>query len=218
MNGESPATTPPAQVSFAPGTRFRFASENYSVIQQIAADMTGEPFDTTLRSLVGEPLGLTRTGAYQTLPPNRRATAATGHDETGAPLPGGWRVYPEVAASGIWTTPREYAVFLTEVLRAMAGKSSKLLNPETAKLLRQSVARDDDSEQTMGFGIYERNDVPFLFRGGNTAGYYCHLDADWEQGNAIIVFANGNLCWRLANEVRDAVGRAEGFRGFVSER
>jgi CubicO group peptidase (beta-lactamase class C family) len=216
LKGEKPATTPPASVTGIPGKTFTLAAENYTVLQQVAADITGEPFDSVLRSEVFAPLGLEKSNALQPLPENRRGNAAFGHNAQGTPLPGGYRIYPEIAASGIWSTPREYALFLADVLKSIAGQEGTLLQKETAQLLITPISSDANSVQTMGFGINRRNGVPILFRGGNSEGFYCHLDADFEKGDAIIFFANGDLCWRLSNEVRDAVGRTEGFRGYTS--
>jgi hypothetical protein len=39
-------------------------------------------------------------------PPSSRLVdrAAVGHPLNGIPIPGGWRVYPEMAAAGLWST------------------------------------------------------------------------------------------------------------------
>ncbi|MBC7809257.1 MAG: serine hydrolase [Akkermansiaceae bacterium] len=211
--GAKPAQTPPAVVAVSPGTTFDMAMENYAVLQQIAEDRTERPFDDLMRDLILAPLGM-KNSAF-TIP--SRDVAAVGHTESGDPLPGGWREYPERAASGLWTTASDFAGGLAELLRGVAGKGGTYLKPETAKLLVAPIPEATKSPQAIGFGIDSREGIPYLYRGGNTEGYFCHLDADPEQGNAVIVFTNGNLCWRLTNEIRDSIARSEGFRGYASE-
>jgi CubicO group peptidase (beta-lactamase class C family)/polyisoprenoid-binding protein YceI len=210
LKGEHPARTKPAVVAFAPGTGYSLAGENYSVIQQVAEDLSERPFEDVMRDLVLAPLGMTKS----TFTTPSKEVAAVGHIESGEELPGGWREYPERAASGLWTTPRDFAGGFAQLLRGIAGRDSGYLKPDTAKLLVAPIPEAKESPQAIGFGIDKRGEFSYLYRGGNTEGYYCHLDADPEQGNAVIVFTNGNLCWRLANEIRDNVARAEAFRGF----
>lgn len=213
LTGAKPAQTPPTVVTAAPGSEYHLAMENYAVLQQIAVDQSARPFDDVMRELVFAPLGMKHSTFL--IPP--REFVAVGHAESGEPLPGGWRVYPESAASGLWTTASDFAGGLAELLRNIAGKGGTYLKPETARLLVAPIPESKKSRQSIGFGIDTRQGFPYLYRGGNTEGYFCHLDADPERGNAVIVFTNGNLCWRLTNEIRDSVARSEGFRGYGSE-
>ncbi len=52
-------------------------------------------------------------------PTSCRAEAATAHEDGRGPVEGGWHVYPELAAAGLWTTPGDLARF------AIASSSSR---------------------------------------------------------------------------------------------
>lgn len=216
LKGEAPAVTPPITVEFEPGTRYALAAANYVVLEQIACDLSGS-LDQLSRNQVFDPLGI-KSAAFVPVPvADWRLNAACGHDNTGKQLPGGWHAYPETGASGLWITPRDFSIFLADLLRAAAGKEGTRIPLASARLMLEAIsesAQDGDDPQSIGFGISPRGGVRYLFRGGNAAGFYCHADIDPEMGNAVIVFMNGDLCWRLSNEIRDAVAHAEGFRGF----
>ncbi|MBC8141202.1 MAG: beta-lactamase family protein, partial [Armatimonadetes bacterium] len=211
LKGESPAKNPATTVQFAPGSHYDMAAENYTVIEQVITDVARQPFGETMRDSLLSPLGM--KNSTFSLPP--KTDWAMGHSESGEPIEGGAWAYPESAASGLWTTPRDFAGAIAELLRCGANRGGTYLKPETAALLSKPLPLSGtESPQAIGFGLTKREGVTYLYRGGNTNGFYCHLDADAEAGNAVIVFTNGNLCWRFANEVRDAVARSEGFRGF----
>jgi CubicO group peptidase (beta-lactamase class C family)/polyisoprenoid-binding protein YceI len=215
LAGTPPAQTPPAVPATEPGATYKLAAENYTVLQQLIEDVTGKPWNQLLREEVVAPLGGTAENTFSSCavlrPGGAGVKAALGHAEDGSPVPGGGRAYPELAASGLWTNADEFPEFLADLLSCAAGRpEGRLLDQKTARLL---LTRETD-EQMWGFGHYERGGTTYLFRGGNTAGYYCHLDADPERGNAVIVFANRNLCWQFANEVRDALARSEGWPGY----
>ena len=216
LNGEKPAVTPPVKLVTAPGTLYNLAAENYVVLQKVAEERSGQPFNAVMREFVFDPLGMTRSTFAQPLPESRCSEAAVGHDDEGKPLPGGWRVYPEAAASGLWTTPREFAVYLADFLRSAAGRDdAKILSPASAKTMLTPVAIEKDGdEQYMGIGRDRWNGRDCLFRGGNTQGYYTIFNARPETGSAILIMVNRNLCWQFANEVRDALARQESWKGF----
>ena len=41
---------------------------------------------------------------------------------------GGYHIYPEMAAAGLWTTPRDLSVFAIEIQKSLLGKSNKVLS------------------------------------------------------------------------------------------
>lgn len=110
LSGDSPATTPPTDVQFAPGSRYDMAAENYAVIQQVITDVARRPFDELMQGELFVPLGMTAS-TFALAP---RTDIAAGHSETGALIVGGAWAYPESTASGLWTTPRDFANALAE--------------------------------------------------------------------------------------------------------
>ena len=216
LNGEKPAITPAAKLAAAPGTTFNLAAENYVVLQKVAEERSGQSFDAVMREFVFDPLEMKRSTFALNPPDALRGDAAIGHDDNGDPIPGGWRAYPELAASGLWTTPREFAVYLADFLRSAAGRNdAKILSPEWAKEMLKPVATDSDGdEQCMGIGKNNYGGRTYLFRGGNAQGYYTIFNARPETGSGILIMANRNLCWQFSNELRDALAKQEKWPGF----
>ena len=61
------------------------------------------------------------------------AARAAGPD--GTPLEGGWRVNPELAAGGLWTTPGDVARLIIGIARSVRGEPGALLGPAAAHQL-----------------------------------------------------------------------------------
>jgi hypothetical protein len=61
--------------------------------------------------------------------------AAAGHDANGNELPGGWRVVPELAAGGLWSSAMDLARLSLELGRAYRGESGALLAGATARAM-----------------------------------------------------------------------------------
>ena len=124
LDGTAPARTPPVQADPAVIGSFSYSGGGYSVVQQLIADVTGQPFAAAAAALVFGPLGMTDSTFEQPLPVARRSAAARGD----------WHVYPEAAAAGLWTTPADLARFALALQSVAAGRPSPL-HSSTARLL-----------------------------------------------------------------------------------
>jgi CubicO group peptidase (beta-lactamase class C family) len=114
LDGIPPAATKAVRVRRSFYGRFHYSGGGYTIIQQLIADVTGVPFAEAARDLVLRPLGMTSSTFAQPLPDDRRPRAARPD----------WRVYPEAAAAGLWTTPEDLARFAAAVAAAAAGRNS----------------------------------------------------------------------------------------------
>jgi CubicO group peptidase (beta-lactamase class C family) len=216
LNGEKPATTPPTRLTTAPGSTYNLAAENYVVLQQAIEDRFGVSYDSVARRLIFDPLGMKRSTFALTPSDSLRSQVAVGHGEDGEPLENGWRVYPESAAAGLWTTSRDFAIYLEDFMRSIAGKpGARILSRENADLMLKALSVDSDGdEQMMALGRDGYNNRKYLFRGGNAQGYYNIFNIRPETGSGILIMTNRNLCWQFANEVRDALALQEKWPGF----
>ena len=50
---------------------------------------------------------------------------AAGYDDAGLPISGKFPVTPDLAASGLWSTPEDLMTLAAEFLRALNGKKAR---------------------------------------------------------------------------------------------
>ena len=113
LNGLPPANSPPVRVDETPGSNYRYSGGGYLVMQQCIIDVTGERFEKYLDKAVFKPFGMISSTFTQFLPDSWAARAATGYTgEPPTPLSGRWRIKPELAAGGLWTTAGDLARLL----------------------------------------------------------------------------------------------------------
>lgn len=135
LNGKAPANTAPVRVETAPGTQWRYSGGGYVVAQALMSDVTGEAFPALMDRLVLNPAGMTDSKFDLPIARARLQRAAKGTSPDGSALPGGWRVYPELAAAGLWTTPVDLSRFAIALARSMASEEGGLLRAETARTM-----------------------------------------------------------------------------------
>src|SRR5690606_29126950 len=132
--------SPPVTVIAVPGSVYHYSGGGYEIAEALMGDAAGAPFAEIMQRLVLKPAAMTHSTFAQPLPDTLRRHAADGHFGDGKELPGGFRVCPELAAAGLWSTPSDLARLLLLIGRAWRGESHLFLKPETARdmLTRQN--------------------------------------------------------------------------------
>lgn len=188
LEGAPPANTPPVRVEWEPGQAFRYSGGGTMVLQQLAVDATGRPYQDLAADLVLEPAGMARSSFVQPLPQSE-SDAATAHDLEGRPLPGRFHVYPELAAAGLWSTAADLAR-LALVISASWREDGLI-----SRKLAQSMARPVGDGPT-GLGIFvhpQSGRPPLLYHYGVNAGFRSVLTfvADGSFGLALMTSGEG---------------------------
>src|SRR3546814_15496613 len=94
-----------------PGTVASYSGGGTTIEQLVIEEATHGAFEAAARRHLFAPLGMTRSSFVNPLPPTW-GNIAKAHDRDGAPvaLPRGYEAMPEMAASGLWTTPSDYEI------------------------------------------------------------------------------------------------------------
>jgi CubicO group peptidase (beta-lactamase class C family) len=130
LNGAPPANSPPVTVIGVPGSAYQYSGGGYEIMEALIVDTLHAPFPEAMDALVLKPAEMAHSTFAQPLPPELAGDAARGHHGDGKELPGGFRVCPEHAAAGLWSTPSDLANLLLLVGRAWRGESRLFLAPE----------------------------------------------------------------------------------------
>jgi CubicO group peptidase (beta-lactamase class C family) len=216
LEGKPPANTPPVRVTEVPGAAFRYSGGGITIVQQVMTDLLKQPFPNVMRELVLAPLGMAASTFEQPLPPSRWGEAATGHHEDGTPVPGGWHVYPEMAAAGLWTTSSDLARVVIEVQRGWAGMDTAILSQRTARMM---LRPQSGGPVGIGFWVEKGRSLRF-FHGGDNEGFQCLLTGEVDTGSGMVIMTNGQRGGELIEEARHHIASPpqRGSRGVWRSR
>jgi len=148
LDGVAPANSDPIRVEATPGSAWTYSGGGYTVVQQMMADAGAKPYPQLTQRLVLGPLQMRDSTYAIDLPPAQRARAAHAHPSDGQPVAAGWRVYPEAAAAGLWTTASDLAKVVLEVQNSGNGALGKVLSSAMATQMLSHVKGD------YGLGLY----------------------------------------------------------------
>jgi CubicO group peptidase (beta-lactamase class C family) len=168
-----------------------------------------------MRSLVLAPVGMVSSSFEQPLPATLAARAASGHPWNAIPVVGGWHVYPEMAAAGLWTTAGDLARLGVEFLRSLRGESSALgLTTEmAAQMLAPPGQMAEPGQRFAGLGFFCQGSGPRFQCGhpGSNHGFIAEIILFPATGKGAVVMLNSNQGERLRQEIFAALGREYGW-------
>jgi CubicO group peptidase (beta-lactamase class C family) len=127
-----------------------------------------------------------RSSFAQPLPHDREREAISGHDANGKELTGGWRVFPEHAAAGLWSTPTDLANLLLLVGRAWRGQSNL---PEMA---REMLKPQNGGLYGLGAAIGDAEGALVVMKRGQNVGYQAYLILLPAEGQGMVVMTNSD--------------------------
>lgn len=207
LNGVEPALNAPAIVEGRPGETVAYSGLGYTMIEMAMVDRFGLSFERIVDDAVFRPLGMRNSTFAQEIPAAMANRVARGHLASGAPTSGGWQLYPELAAAGLWTTPTDLAKLAVATAESWTGRSTKVLSTDAARAML-SPYRDQ-----MGLGWVVRPDdsLGFFSHSGGNQGYRAHMEMLAGVGKGVVVMTNSDVGHPLSALITLAVAQHYGW-------
>ena len=187
LEGKTAYNNRPVRAEKPQGEAFEYSDAGYCVLQQMLQEIMHQSFDGIVRDTLFNPLGLTST--FFATPGNMarfESRMATGYDESGRPIPGRFPSVPDLAASGLWSTPEELLVIAGEFMKAYDGGSGFLQQ----KTVREMVKPVEKFPWT-GLGLLIGENDTLVSQGWGENGQ-CMLKMNCRTGKIAAVMTNRN--------------------------
>jgi CubicO group peptidase (beta-lactamase class C family) len=202
LNGEKPANTSAIRVVRTPGVEWKYSGGGYQVMQQLVIDVTGKPFPKFMEETVLRPLGMVSSTYLQPLPDDMAVRAANGYGGIfGQPINGGWHIYPEMAAAGLWTTAGDLGRFAIGIQKAVSGQS----NPVISRPLTQEMLTSQKNDDGLGLFLKSSGKTLRFSHDGVDAGFDASMVAYAYQGKGAVVMINKNDDRKAMSQILAAI-------------
>ncbi len=189
LEGRTSYNNRSARVEKAPGTVFEYSDAGYCILQLLLEELTQKQFDDIAKELLFDPLSLRST--FFASPKNvtyyeNNHVMATGYDENGEAISGKYPQIPDLAASGLWSTPKELLMIAKEFVMAYHGKSL-FLREKSAR----EIAKADAKFPWTGLGVFMGGENEIISRGWGENGQSI-MKINYVTGETAIVMTNRN--------------------------
>ena len=111
---------------------------------------------------------------------------AAGYDENGVPIPGKYPQIPDLAASGLWSTPKELLMIAREFFTAYNGKSSLITESSAREMVNRA-----EKFSWIGLGVFMGAENEVVSQGWGENGQSM-LKINYVTGDAAVVMTNQN--------------------------
>ncbi len=187
LEGRTSYNNRPVRAEKQQGLAFEYTDAGYCVLQLLTQEVTHKAFDDLSRDILFYPLGLRST--FFATPGNTACfedRMATGYGDNGLPIPGRFPQVPDLAASGLWSTPKELLMIAKEFVKALHGEGS-ILKPESAREMAKPIK---DFPWT-GLGIFTGGEDVLVSQGWGENGQ-CMMKMNCRTREISVVMTNGN--------------------------
>ena len=189
LDGSTSYNIRPARSENPPGTEFEYSDAGFCVLQMLLEDLEQKPYEEIADKYVFAPLNLKNTffaSLGNLADYGHKIVMAAGYDENGLPIPGKFPQVPDLAASGLWSTPKELLAIATEFTAACNGKSSLLQARSALEMAKPSVRFP-----WVGLGIFMDGENRLSISGWGENGQ-SRLKFNYRTGEAAAVMVNQN--------------------------
>ncbi|MFB3386801.1 serine hydrolase [Flavobacterium sp. LAR06] len=193
-----PRTKKPIEFLFKPGTNWEYSGGGYVIIQCALEDHFKKPLAQIVKENLLDPLQLQNSTMIQ---PNEKGfltNIAKVHNSKSEIIKTGIPITPQVAPSGLWSTPTDLALIAIEMQKALLGKDNKVISNAVAKKVTDIVTMNGPRgwsygwQRSIGLGNLE-----WFSHDGSNTGTGGDLLASMKKGNGIAILANGDKPNRL---------------------
>jgi CubicO group peptidase (beta-lactamase class C family) len=189
------------QFHYEPGTHYGYSAEGINMAQLVVEKVTGKSATVLMQEELYTPLHMTRTSMVWE--PRFESDFANGYDEYGRSLGPERRKSPRAAGS-MQTTPRDYATFLSALMRGEVLKQAtrdKMLSPQIRihsahqfpSLNTETTTANDPIELSYatGWGTYKSPYGWAFFKEGHDEGWR-NLAICFPNGTGLLVMTNSS--------------------------
>jgi CubicO group peptidase (beta-lactamase class C family) len=191
----------PVRVKYPPGSRNKYSGGGYCLAQKAVEDVTGESFEAAMNELVFRPLQMTRSDFRQ--PPLNTTNVARGYGGLrNLIFPGLWRVFPQKAAAGLWSTPQDLARLIIAIQKASSGETGGRISPAIAE---EALKPQFDSWQGIGFRLDGEGPSRAFYHYGENVGYFAGFGAGVSNGRGWVIMTNAEK--KRFDPIVNAIGK-----------
>jgi CubicO group peptidase (beta-lactamase class C family) len=192
LKGELPRYDEEISFQCKPGTNWSYSGGGYVIAQMAIEDSLGVSLADLAHEYLFHPLALNNTTMKQPNESGFLTNIAMAHDENGEIVGTGIPITPQVAPSGLWSTPSDLATFVIEIQNALRNKNNTVISNKVAKRVTAIVTSKVLGGWSLGWERrYGFSNYDWFSHGGANTGIGGHIYGTMKDGNGITFLGNG---------------------------
>lgn len=187
LEGTTVYNNRPAVVEQIPGTAFVYSDAGFCIIQLLLEDASGKGFADLAKELVFDRLGLKDiffgTRGHMDIY-SRKGNMTTGYQGDDTPIEGKYPVSPDLAASGLWSSPGNLMAIAKDFAASLRGYGG-ILCQESAR----EMIKSPEKFPWVGLGLFKQGEDVIVSKGWGEDGQ-CMLKINYRDDSIAVVMTN----------------------------
>lgn len=202
--------TAPVEVVDEPGKECVYSGGGTTIIQRlIEMQYPGRSYASLVEEHIFRPLGMTQSTFELQRPGASVAHIQSGHEHDGTAMAGGWRLHPESAAAGLWSTTSDLAKFAIAIHKMSLDQVEQpILKKET---VHQMLVRQPNSGFGLGFEVSGDGGEISFGHGGATIGYRADYIFFPQTGMGAVILTNSENGNQLMEGIYCSIAKNYGW-------
>lgn len=201
ISGHAPANNTRVELVAKPGSKYLYSGGGYTILELLIETLSGQTYINFVKENILEKVDMNDT-TFLMQKNSEINNIACGTDANDNKIASGWKLYPQLAAAGIWTTPNDLANLATNIIASYKNSPHGLFSSTS---INHILKRQINSTYGLGFHISECEHALCIDKAGATEGYRSIMLVYPELGNAIIVMTNSSKGTAVFKNVLRAV-------------
>lgn len=204
LRGEYPANNLSLFMQTPPTTKWEYSGGGYILAQKAICDALSTEFEPLMQKWVFAPLSMRQSTFEQPLNTCIHANYACGYDVYNKKIAGGFSIMPELAAAGLWTTPKELVLLEIELMKAMKGQSAFLSKDSMMEMTAKAMP---GAPTGLGLFFPDDNSEGYYEHSGSNLGYVSEMCFQLKSQKGFVAMINSSVSSNFLNEMEDVVSR-----------
>ena len=204
---------------YSPGKKSRYSGGAYSILQEYMTKKSGIRYPKLVDKYVFNFLGMKNSTLVQD-PKIRSSNRALGHDKEGKLVPVRFYAPPELAAGGMWTTPRDLASFFIALQKSISGHNDALLPKSIALNMMTPVvpAANLSIHSWIGKGLFLNCTGKdwYFYHGGHSLGHKSIAIFHKSKGYGVVIMTNSENGSPLIWSILRAMSLSQSWDKFIN--
>ncbi len=158
--------------------------------QMVLENVYQKSFSDIVEMEILKPLDMKNTVVTAELNEKQAKNASVGYDKKGNEVEGKRMIFPELGFGGVWTTPTDYAKFVSHLIKASRGENNTLLSQNLAK----SALEGQNQYRSL---VFPNGDDGSNYLGGASTGFRTQVGFNAADNTIIVSFINSYENWRV---------------------
>lgn len=187
LEGTTAYNNRPAVVKQIPGTAFEYSDAGFCIIQLCLEDVSGKEFADLAKELVFDKLDLKDiffgTRSHMDIF-SRKGNLTTGYKGDDSPIEGKYSISPDLAASGLWSSPGDLLTIARDFAASINGHG-RILSQKSVREMMKSPKKFS----WVGLGLFKQGEDIIVSKGWGEDGQ-CMLKINCREDSIAVVMTN----------------------------